>query len=231
LKKAWEERPGGTGGRTQRELLLAARLALSLEQYAEAAEYAAACLELGTESPEGREALTEKAKILYGEKNFSGLRDYVDEALNIRGDDPILHTLRGHACWSLADYEQAAAAYDRAFELDRENGLPAKNAANVYEVLDRRDEALKRYLEAGRIFLDQENYQDLGALVPKLLSLGAHDWEARALAGKWAYGIEDWAAAKAEFLKAEELRAAQRPRPPKSPALSFLQGLLFIREG
>jgi tetratricopeptide (TPR) repeat protein len=232
LKKAWEERAGEAGGkRTQRELLLAARLALRLEQYAEAEEYAGACLDLGRESPEGREGITEKAKILYSAEKFSDLRDYAGEALSLREDDPVLHTLLGHACWNLGEYDRAAAAYDRAFELDGENGLLAKNAANVYEVLGRRDEALKRYLAAGRVFLSLDNYQDLGVLVPKLLALGADNWEARALAGKWAYGIEDWAMAEAEFIRAEDQRRALKPRPPKDPALSFLRGLLLIREG
>jgi tetratricopeptide (TPR) repeat protein len=237
LKKSWEERRAPEPDappedrRTQRELLLAARLALGLELCAEAEEYANACIDQGRESPEGRAAITEKAKILSVEKRFSALHDYALDALRFQEDDPVLQTLLGHACWNLGEYEQAAAAYDRAFALDGENGIPAKNAANVYEVLGRRDEALNRYLAAGRAFLARENYQDLGLLAPKLLVLGADNWEAHALAGKWAYGIEDWAAAEAEFDQAEALRRARRPRPPKDPALCFLRGLLLIRQG
>jgi tetratricopeptide (TPR) repeat protein len=238
LKKAWEERralernPGaGEGERSQRELLLAARLALGLELYGEAEEYAAACLAQGRESPEGKAAVAEKAKILYAAKNFPALQDYALEALRSGEDDPVLQTLLGHACWNLGAYENAAAAYDRAFELDGENGIPAKNAANVYDFLGRREEALKRYLAAGRAFLARDNYEDLGILTPKILALGADSWEARALAGKWAYGVEDWDMAEAEFEKAEALRRARRPRPPKDPALCFLRGLLLIRRG
>jgi tetratricopeptide (TPR) repeat protein len=232
LKKAWEKPLAGTKDRrSQRELLLAARLALQLELYAEAEEYIGACLAQGRESPEGRAAITEKAKIFAGAKKFSDLRDYAGEAIRRGEDDPVLHTLLGHACWNLREYEKAAAAYDRAFALDGENGLLAKNAANVYEVLGRRDEAVKRYLAAGRVFLDQDNYQDLGLLAPKLLSLGADDWEAHALVGKWAYSIEDWDLTEAEFLKAEEQRRARNPSPPQDPALSFLRGQLLIRAG
>jgi tetratricopeptide (TPR) repeat protein len=255
LKKSWEEQPAGEPEQAadqgpdqdgpprpdeterpprrgnQRELLLAARLALRLARYDEAEEYAAACLALDRDSPEGREAITEGAKILYGAEKFTALRDYAAEAIAGRDTDPVLHTLLGHAHWNLAEYEKAAAAYDRAFELDRENGLLAKNAANVYEVLGRREEALDRYLAGGRAFLGQDNYADLGVVVPKILSLGADNHEAHALAGKWAYGIEDWAAAEAEFIRAEELRNARKPRPPKDPAVSYLRGLLLIRGG
>jgi tetratricopeptide (TPR) repeat protein len=228
LKKAWEK-PGHK--KAQRELLLALRLNFQLEQYDEAEAYADACLEQGRDSPEGREALIEKAKILSAEKKYDELKSYADQTLVFLKDDPILYSLLGHACWNLGDNENAAAAYDRAFELDTENGLPAKNAANVYELLGRKDEALKRCLAAGRAFLALENYDDLGSLISKLISLGADDWEAHALVGKWAFGIENWALADSEFTKSEELRNSIRPRPQKDPAVSFLRGLLLIREG
>jgi tetratricopeptide (TPR) repeat protein len=226
-----EESPDPAYPGNQRELLLAARLALRLERYSEAEAYAAACLALDRDSPEGREAITEKAKILYGAEQFSALRDYAADAISGGAHDPVLHTLLGHAYWNLAEYEKAAAAYDRAFELDGENGLLAKHAANVYEVLGRREEALARYLAGGRVFLGQDNYQDLGILAPKILALGADSHEAHALVGKWAYGIEDWVTAEAEFIRAEELRNARKPKPPKDPAVSYLRGLMLIRAG
>ncbi|GHV86903.1 hypothetical protein AGMMS50255_1990 [Spirochaetia bacterium] len=215
--------------RTQRELLLAGRLAFQLEHYAEADEYADACLALDQESPEGREAVTEKAKILYAKKEFEALRDYAAEAVSRRNGDPLLYTLLGHAYWDLADYERAAAAYDRSFELDKENGLPAKNAANVYEVLGRRADALDRYLRSGRLFLGAGNYQDLGTLAPKLLSLGRDNWEAHALVGKWAFGIEDFDLANTEFTNAETLRKSLDPAPEPDPAIIFLRALILIR--
>ncbi|GHT46406.1 hypothetical protein AGMMS49936_05290 [Endomicrobiia bacterium] len=230
VKKMWEL-PGT--GRTQQELLLAGRLAFQNELFDEAAEYADACLALDRESAEGREAVTEKAKLLYTEKKFEALRDYIVDAVSGSGlqNDPVLHTLLGHAFWDLGDYEKAAVAYDRSFELDIENGLLAKNAANAYEVLGRKADALERYLCSGRLFLSAGNYEDLGALTPKLLSLGADNREAHALAGKWAFGIEDFDLADAEFTNAETLRKALNPAPDPDPAIIFLRALLLIRKG
>ncbi|MDR2371225.1 MAG: tetratricopeptide repeat protein [Treponema sp.] len=230
LRKIRESRERrGQGAGTQKELLLASRLARQLELYGEAEEYVDACLAQGSGAPEGKEAAAEKAKVLYAAKQFGSLRDYLEEA--VRGDDPALHTLMGHALWNLGNYEEAAAEYDRAFELDGGSGLLAKNAANVYEMLGRKEEAFSRFLSGGRAFLAADNYSDLGAIVPKLLSLGKDNWEAHALAGKWAFGIEDWAAAEAEFDLAEELRKAMRPKPHKDPAVIFLKALLLAREG
>ncbi|MDR1419168.1 MAG: hypothetical protein LBI86_02220 [Treponema sp.] len=226
LKKAWEHAPK----RTQKELLLASRLARQLELYGEAGEYAEASLAEGP-GPEWTEAAIEKAKMLYVSGQFEALKAYLDGAPCLCAGNPALCTLLGHALWNLGRREEAALAYDRAFELDGEDGLPAKNAANMYDMLGRKEEALDRYLKGGRAFLAADNYSDLGAIVPKLLSLGKDNREAHALAGKWAFGIEDWTAAEGEFDAAEDLRKAARPRPRKDPALLFLKALLVARGG
>jgi tetratricopeptide (TPR) repeat protein len=230
VKKAWE-----SGAEKEApELLLAGRLALALGLTGEAEDYIRACLEAGPDTPPGREAAAEKAKLLYMTGRFEELRQYGEDAVKILPGNGDLWTFLGHAYTYLARYQDAALAYDRAFASDGEPGypgFPAKNAANAYELAGRPVEALDRYLKAGRVFLSQGNYEDLGNLIPKLLSLGKEDWEARGLAGKWAFGIEDWALAAKEFSRAETLRKAQSPLPPEDPALVFLRGLLLLREG
>ncbi|MDR1900968.1 MAG: hypothetical protein LBQ88_01615 [Treponema sp.] len=231
LQKAWG-RPDHV--KTPREFLLAGRIAQRLGMLAEAEGYIDAGLALKSDyknSPEIREAITEKAKILYAAGRFKELKTYAEKALRQKNKDPLLYTLLGHAYLHFNDYEKAAEAYDEAFKLDGENGLLAKNAANMYEMLEKRDEALDRYLKGGRVFLGQDNYDDLGLLIPKMLVLGPENWEVHGLAGKWAFGIEDWPAAAGEFARAEELRLKLNPVPDKDPAIVFLCGILFIREG
>ncbi|MDR1908696.1 MAG: tetratricopeptide repeat protein [Spirochaetaceae bacterium] len=216
--------PGG------RELLLAARLALRTGDYDEAERYAAALEALEDEEP-GRLALTERAKILYASGRYAELRDYGEQALKRSPEDPALMLLLGQAHWQLGDYGAAAAAYDASFALDGENGLAALNAAGAWEMLGRREEALDRGLKAGRAFLRAENYNDLGTVAAKLLSLRPGDWEVHALAGKWAFGIENWEEARRELGLSSRLRMALRPPPPPDPAAVFLEALLLIREG
>jgi tetratricopeptide (TPR) repeat protein len=227
LRKAWET-PGYK--KQQRELLLAGRLAEQLGLLTDAERYISECFQTDLDSPEGKEAVTEMAKILCTAERYRELKNYCAEAIKLRPDDPLLRTFQGHAYWNLKEYNAAAAAYDKAFRLDRENGILAKNAANVYEVMNRKAEALDRYLTAGRVFLSADNYEDLGLLVPKLLSLGDDDWEAHALAGKWAFGIEDWKTASEELEKSEELRKLKKIRK-KDAASVYLRALLLIREG
>ncbi|MDR1129141.1 MAG: tetratricopeptide repeat protein [Treponema sp.] len=256
LRLGWEKGAGGGEGQGARELLMAARLALRLDLLAEAEGYADACLRLGGDSAENREALVEKARLLYRARRFAELRVHCEEAAARFGEDAVLLSLVGPSFWELADYVKAAAAYDRAFETDMKNGLAAKNAAGAWELLGDREKALDRCLKAGRAFLAEGNYADLGVVAAKALAFGADNWEVHALAGKWAFGIEDWAAAEAEFEEAERLRLyppeateaagpapggmagsteaaapPEAPRPPPDPALVFLKGLLLIREG
>ena len=228
LRKGWEE---GRYKKTQSELLLAGRLTQTLGLMSEAESYIGQCFEADVDSPEGKQALVEMAKILYEEKRYEELKDYCAEAVKVKNDDSLLFVFQGHAFWNLDDYKHAAAAYDKAFKLDSKNGLAAKNAANVYDVMGRKKDALSRYLEAGKVFLLEGDYNDLGLLVPRLLSLGETNWEARSLAGKWAFGIEDWKMAEEEFAKAEVLRKAKRPRPKKDGAQVFLEALLLVRTG
>ena len=227
LKKAWEL----PGAKTQAELLLASRLALQLDLLEEGAAYSAACIAAGVDSPEGKEALTEHAKILYSSNQFEELKGHALEAVVHNPDDTVLWTLLGHAYWELGELENAAAAYDTAFEKDQDNGLAAKNGANCYELLHQNGKALDRYLNGGRAFLNADNYEDLGTIVPKLLSLGDKNWEAHGLAGKWAFGIENWEMAGEEFKNAEILRKKTPKRPKVDPAILFLQAQLLIREG
>jgi tetratricopeptide (TPR) repeat protein len=232
LKKLW-----AGGPREKRSLLLAARLAQALELYDEAEEYVASCLAEGSTGQDGtaasymREAAVERAKILYARRRYGELREYAQGALAAGNRDPALAALLGHAHWELGDYGEAARAYDRAFEIDGENGLHAANAANMYGALGRKEEALGRSLAAGRAFLRRGNYGDLGVLIPKLLVLGPEHWEARALAGKWAFGIENWDEAERELDRATSLgRKTRLKAGERDPALSYLRALLLIRK-
>ncbi|MDR2661513.1 MAG: tetratricopeptide repeat protein [Treponema sp.] len=242
--------------RKPKELFLAAKLALALEQWDETEEYLEALA--GSERADtGEELLKQagnmKAAFLYSRGRYNDLvqwaADTLDaaaggdgtkgEAASLFADPAALYNLLGHAYFNAGEYQKAAESYDRAGELDGKNGMAAKNAAASYELLNQNEAALERYLKAGRIFLAGNYYEELGLLIPKFRLLGSANWEARALIGKWSFGIEDWKTAGEELDRAEELRketeasdqgeGAKVPAP--DPALYFLQGLLLSRSG
>jgi hypothetical protein len=110
--------------------------------------------------------------------------------------------------FELKDYKKSAAAWDKAFEMNGENGVYAANAANAFDLAGKKEEALTRFITAGKIFLNQDNQAELGTIIPKLSILGGNNWEARILVGKWAFTIEDYNRCITEFSTANKLRCA-----------------------
>ncbi len=224
LKRAWK---GAGALRSQSELLLAARCALALSLLEEAEEYLDRCVEVDPESEAGRDAMAEKARQLYLAGRYADLRSHAEDALRFFPEDPVLHTLLGHAYANLGAPERAAASYGRALELDGENGLVAWNAAQARERMGDRSGAVDLYLKAARSFLRSENYSDLGLTIPRILELAPEDPEGRALAGKRAFAAEQWAEAEKELAAAERLRG----EGPEDAAVPYLRALLLIRRG
>ncbi len=221
-------------GRTQAELLLAADCAMRLSLTREAEDYLDSCIEIDPDTDEARRAVAEKAKILYLDGRYAELKDHAEEAIGLFPSDPALRALLGHAYWNLGSPERAAAAYDAALDLDPENGLIARNAAQAYEKLGDAARAVDRYLRAGRAFLAAEDYDELAIVEPRLLDLGRSDPAAHALAGKRAFALEDWRKAELELDAAAKLQAARGAEDlqrAEDPAVPYLRALLLIRAG
>jgi len=217
--------------RTKRELLLAARMSFRIREYKAAEEFINMILDQWSDSAEGKLAYTEKIKILYELNKFAELKEFVIKHPHNINKDIDYYTLFARCLWELKDYADSAEAWDKAFEMNPENGIYATNAANAHEMAGNKKEALSRYVSAGKIFLNQDNMPELTALIPKLSLLGTQDWEARALAGKWAYSIENYDRSEKEFEASNKLRCAIKPRPKADPALFYLWGLVYYVKG
>jgi tetratricopeptide (TPR) repeat protein len=167
-----------TETRNRKELLFAARMALQLGYYATAEEYINVCLTMCIDRAEELSACAEKVKILSAQNKHSDLVAFLPEYIQRintgtdRADIPSLYALLGHAHWHLKDYKAAAAAWDKAFSLDRNNGLYAASAAKAFEQTGKKTEALQHYVNGAQCFLQQKDYAELEALVPKLLAIG-----------------------------------------------------------
>ena len=244
--KAWKRRDDAirsvtatyTEVRTRKELLLAARLSYRLGQYRDAEEYIDAIIEQWTDDPvklanysEVKEAFNEKIMVLNELDKFRELKEFALKYSNIINKDINYHTLIARCYWKLNEYEASASAWISAFETDSENGVYAANAGNMLELAGKKDEAMARFLEAGKIFLKQDNIPELTALIPKFSILGSKNWEARALAGKWAFSVEDYKFCEVECSVAEKLRCALKPKPKADPALYYLWGITLNLKG
>jgi tetratricopeptide (TPR) repeat protein len=236
LNKIWKQReinnPGNsTEIKTGRELLLAARMSFRLEQYREAGEYIDAALEQELDSELKSCVKAEKARIMFELENYSELKEYMLKHTCIINKDINMYNLLARCHWKLNEYEEAASVWKKAFETEKENGIYAVNAANALELAGKKEDALELFLEAGKIFLRQDNRDELAALIPKLVVLGENNHEARALAGKWAFSTEDYSQSETEFAAAEKIRCSLNPIPEADPAVHYLRGLIFYLNG
>ena len=234
ILKAWKQRENAARSvtatfsemRTRAELIFAARMAHMIGQYTVAEECINESLALGEDGPEGLEALAEKAKILSSLDRHSELAAFLPGYIRRMepesdGGLPSLYALYGYACWNLENFKAAAEAWDKAFKLNGLNGLYAANAANAWEALGKPKDALRRRLAAGKCFLEQKDYVELGTLVPKLLAAGKNNNEVHALVGKWAYDTGDSELAQTELALADtaikKTRVKSPPKPEKKP--------------
>jgi len=238
ISRAWKRRDevirtvsAASEVRTKKELLLAARMAFRLGQYDKAEEFINAILDQWSDTPEGKIAYKEKIKILNELKKFEELNEFfINNPFKIEKDIDY-YILLAKCRWELKNYADSAEAWDMAFAMKTDNGVYAVNSANALEMAGNESEALLRYIAAGKIFLNQDNMPELAALMPKLSVLGKDNWEAHALAGKWAFSIEDYNKCLKEFEVSHKLRCSLRPRPKADPALYYLWGLVFYIKG
>jgi len=235
LNRAWKKRDEAiravsssyTEVRTKKELILAARMSFRLGLYKEAEEYFDLILEQWPASDEGKMAYAEKLKVLNELGKFAELKEFVLKHPDKFEKNIDYYTMLARCHWELKEYDDSAAAWVKAFEMNNENGVYAANAASALELAGKKEEALALFLEAGKLFLKQDNSPELAAIMPKLTTLGEKNWEARVLAGKWAFSTEDYDGALNDFTAANRLRCALKPRPKADPAHYYLWGLVL----
>jgi tetratricopeptide (TPR) repeat protein len=212
-----------TETRTRSELLYAARMAMKIGKFADVESYIDICL---TMDAKDMDALDEKAKVLIAQNKYSDLVDFLPKYINLLETEATqtetvsaiktssissLYDTLGQACWKLTDYKTAAAAWDKAFDLNGSNGLYAINAANAYEMIGKNEEALRHRLNGGKCYLQQENYAEMETLIAKLLETGNDNHEVHMLAEKWASGIGDQERAESELAMVNKLKRKSKP--------------------
>jgi len=239
INRAWKRRDEAirtvsatqTEVRTRKELLLAAQMSLRLGQYSDAEGFIDAILEQWPNSAEGKAAHEEKIKIMIELKKFAELKNFLLEHTVKANKNIDYFTLLARCHWELKEYKASAKAWEKAFKMDSGNGVYAVNAAIALDITGKKEEALARFLEAGKIFLNEDNGPELEAMMPKLAVIGEDSWEARTLMGKWAFSIEDYDRCAEEFTAANKLRCAIKPQPEADPALFYLWGLVLNMKG
>jgi tetratricopeptide (TPR) repeat protein len=216
LRKAEGRRPLTAG-----ELFLKAELLIRLELYDEAGEALEACL---AAEPGKKEAVEEKANLLYLKASYLELRDYVDGLLGTDPGSPRLRTLAGHARFSLGDYIGAAEDYAHAAALDPAQPLFRMNEARAREQAGDKRGAARAYLEAARGFFTAEADDDLELALARLGELDPRNPELAATRAKLLYR-------RGRKLEAKAAIAGLIKAGTQDSAIHYLAGLIANEEG
>ena len=203
------------------ELFLKAEAALQLELYDDAQTAIEACL---AAEPDRREAVEEKANLLYLRSRYTELNAWLQSIRPSIEDNARLADISGHARFALGDFPGAAAEYRRAAELEPEQALFRMNEARAWDQARRRAEAADAYLAAARLFFRQEADDDLALALHRLAALRPKSPEVRELRAKVLFR----AGKKAE---AGKLLADLAQKGSEDSAVFYLLGILETEKG
>ncbi len=217
LRKALKDREGSARER----FLLAqcyARLSLPTEALGEIEKI----LEKEPAYPGAR---LEKANLLYLANRLLDARGAAAAGLADGGieSSAAAWNLLGNAEYGLGNWDQAAEAYQRAVEHD---GAPVflRNAARAHERAGHVPEAVALYLRAARQLFEEEAFDELSLLLPRVRALAPLDPEVRGTEAKMLYreGKTDQAFALLKELAAEG---------STDSAVYYLLGLMHVSRG
>jgi tetratricopeptide (TPR) repeat protein len=215
----------GLSGRegTARERFLLAQCYVNLSLYAEALAEVDRVLAL---EPAHAQAARERANILYLSGRLLEARDALSAGMGEGRipSDPGVWNLLGNAEYGLGNWDRAVDAYRKALELQPDMPLFLVNAGRALERAGRPREAMELYLPAARRFFQEEAFDDLSTVIPRMRALAPQDPEALAMEAKMLYreGRVEAAAAILEALERADSRDS---------AVHYLLGLILIGRG
>lgn len=169
------------------ERLLTGRIYFTQRMFTEAEQEFQAVLAV---NPSNEEAIAELGGIYYRNERYADLQSLlakIPESILLHSS--FLSNLEGHLFHAQGKHEEAAESYHRAFSLSPEQGLFALHQAHELYDCGKKELAVDAYIQAARVFLQQEEYADLSEIITVLERIASDDLRTLSLAGKYAYSI------------------------------------------
>lgn len=184
LKRAWKNREPGS-----EELLLSGQIYLAQRLLPEAEEQIRKVLSADVGNGD---ALAELAGILYLQNRFIDLDDLLGKMERKAVESsPFLSNIEGHLLHWKGEHDKAAEAYHRAAVLAPDQGLFPMHEGNEWKESGKTGKAVEAWLEAARVFLAAEEYDDLSRIIPELGGAAGDDVRVLGITGKYLYAIDE----------------------------------------
>lgn len=144
-------------------------------------------------NPSNEEALTELGGIYYRDERYADLQQLLAKVpQSLMQRSAFLSNIEGHLFHALGKHSEAAQSYSRAFQLEPAQGLFSLHQANELYNCGNKPEAVEAYIQAARVFLQQEAYADLSEVITILERIAPDNLKTISLAGKYAYTRGDY---------------------------------------
>ena len=170
------------------------------------------------------EIMAELAGLYYQSGNMKKLGALLKDIPNDEIEKSVLLcSLKGHFLNSQGDHEKSAAFYAKAFELKPDQGLLKYNEANELNLAGKKNEAIDAYVEAGKLFLAEEQYNEMADVINALERLAPEDERTWSISGKFHYALDNKDEAKANFKKLCDAKTSDS-------TIWYLYGLLIHDE-
>jgi tetratricopeptide (TPR) repeat protein len=170
------------------DYFLFAELMINMGMYDLALKNIECCLEL---DPDRKQAIQEKANILYLKNEFLRARDYLRSEIDrdakntpLFEDNAPIWNLLGNCEYSLGNWDKASDAYEKACRIQPDMPLFFLNAARTLELNGEKEKALTFYGKASGLFFRQEAYSELYPIFSRIQKLDPDNKEVRALEAK-----------------------------------------------
>ena len=170
------------------------------------------------------EIMAELAGLYYQSGNMKKLGDILKDIPNDEIEKSVLLcSLKGHFLNSQGKHEKSAAFYAKAFELKPDQGLLKYNEANELNLAGKKTEAVDSYVEAGKLFLASEEYNEMADVINALERLAPEDERTWSISGKFYYAVDNKWEAKLNFKKLCDAKTSDS-------TIWYLYGLLIHDE-
>jgi len=217
LRKAWKHQEP-----TFEDLLLAGRLHLAQRLYPEAENYFTKALALVSDS---LQAHAEIASLYYLQNRWSDLNQYFLDLPSEQIDNSaFLSNLNGHLLSWKGEHTAAAQSYHQAGCTNPDQGIFFFNEGKEWHLAKDNTQAAISLKQAARLFLQNDEYDDLEHCLSLLRDTCPDDPDLPALTGKFLYGI-------GSIEEATEQLALAVTNGTNDSAVWYLQGMILETQG
>ena len=119
------------------------------------------------------------AEALAGIGNPQKAISLLDKKLKSTPDDYYLYQTKGNVYYSMEKFDSAIISYEKVISMKPSYARAYMNVGEVYELVGNKDKAIANYLEAAKLFVDNDYKEEAMKYISRVFSLDSTNVEAK----------------------------------------------------